>query len=299
MTTAAHACRNTANHERSYLVFGDLHGRILPAFALAQKWIRDHKTALSGILQVGDLGYFPDPIRLDKATKRHADRDPLELGAQWIAQPSADADLMFLNDNPPPPLWFIAGNHEDFDELNERMRQVTRQASDFEVDCYGHVWCIRDGFVVNLPGDLRVGGLWGIDNISPRARRGLAARGYIRARSATELAVSRFDVLLTHDSPRDAIFDGAGSELISDIIQMANPRFAFFGHYHGEGREVECDFKFTRAFHLAGFELRGTSGRAEIGSVGLLTWCGDDGEFEYLDDNWLRQFTRHNWRHWR
>ncbi|HEX5271729.1 MAG TPA: hypothetical protein VFW33_14625, partial [Gemmataceae bacterium] len=62
----------------TYLVFGDLHGRVLPAFRLARAWSREHAIALAGLLQVGDLGYFPDPARFDKATKRHAEKDPLE-----------------------------------------------------------------------------------------------------------------------------------------------------------------------------------------------------------------------------
>ena len=66
----------------TYLVFGDLHGRVLPAFRLAQAWSREHGVALDGLLQVGDLGYFPDPGRFDKATKRHAERDALEDGVQ-------------------------------------------------------------------------------------------------------------------------------------------------------------------------------------------------------------------------
>ncbi len=36
---------------------------------------------------------------------------------------------------------------------------------------------------------------------------------------------------------------------------------------------------------------------AEAGSVGLLTWDAGAGVFEYLNEAWLRGFTRHNWRH--
>ena len=59
----------------AYLVFGDLHGRILPAFRLASAWSREQGVRLSGILQVGDLGYFPDPSRLDKATLLTIERE--------------------------------------------------------------------------------------------------------------------------------------------------------------------------------------------------------------------------------
>jgi hypothetical protein len=279
-----------------YLVFGDLHGRILPAFRLATAWSREHGIALCGLLQVGDLGYFPDPGRLDKATRRHAERDPLELGAQWIAEPSQHADSIFLNGEP-LPMWFVAGNHEDYEALDACQSRGGTRANSFCVDAYERVWCIRDGQVVGLPGGLQVGGLWGIDDRSPRARRKVAPRCYIRPRSATELSVSRIDVLLAHESPRDAVFEGAGSELITEILVLAEPRFAFFGHYHGEGHQIEDHFGRSEVFHLAGFELRSERGCTEPGSVGLLTWDGDASRFEYLDPAWLRTFTRHNWKH--
>jgi hypothetical protein len=78
-----------------YLIFGDLHGRILPAFCLAMAWEREHGIRLDGLLQVGDLGYFPDPSRLDKATARHAAHDPMELGACLVAEPNREADAVF------------------------------------------------------------------------------------------------------------------------------------------------------------------------------------------------------------
>src|SRR5436305_2003854 len=86
-----------------YLIFGDLHGRILPAFQLASVWEREHGVRLAGLLQVGDLGYFPDPTRLDRATARHAAADPLELGACLIAEPSREADSVLRADEPAPP----------------------------------------------------------------------------------------------------------------------------------------------------------------------------------------------------
>src|SRR3954463_5131231 len=113
-----------------YLIFGDLHGRILPAFRLAMMWEREHGVRLDGLLQVGDLGYFPDPSRLDKATARHAAADPLELGACLIAEPTREADVVLNGeDGPTPPLWFTAGNHEDFEALATHERNGGRHAS--------------------------------------------------------------------------------------------------------------------------------------------------------------------------
>ena len=38
----------------TYLVFGDLHGRVLPAFALAAAWQREAGEPVAALLQVGD-----------------------------------------------------------------------------------------------------------------------------------------------------------------------------------------------------------------------------------------------------
>jgi hypothetical protein len=194
-----------------YLIFGDLHGRILPTFCLARRWEQQHDIRLDGLLQVGDLGYFPDLTRLDEATARHAADDPLELGTCLVVQPNREADEVFQGDDgPPPPLWFTAGNHEDFDALAEREQDGGRRSASFAVDAYGFVRCIRDGHVVTLPGPVQVGAVWGIDDEAPNARRRTPERGRSRGRSLTSLAGTGFDVLLSHDGPRDAVLAGSG-----------------------------------------------------------------------------------------
>lgn len=281
-----------------YLIFGDLHGRILPAFALALRWERDHGVRLDGLLQVGDLGYFPDPSRLDKATARHAAKDPLELGTFLLVATNPEADRFLLgSDGPAPPLWFTAGNHEDFIALAELEQGAGHRASSFAADAYGLVRGIRDGRIEELPGSLRVGALWGIDDKAPNARRGTPERARIRASAVTALGAASFDVLLSHDGPRDAVLPGSGSEGIGLLIERVRPSFAFFGHYgHHFGQVGDPDGR-ARVYQLAGFELRRRGGCAEAGSVGLLSWEDGAGAFEYLDESWLRGFTRHNWRH--
>jgi hypothetical protein len=135
--------------------------------------------------------------------------------------------------------------------------------------------------------------------VAPNARKKTLPRARIRPRSATNLAGSPCNVLLTHDGPRDAVFADSGSEDITALIGLAQPAFAFFGHYHTELRRIEGEFGATQVYHLAGLEMRGRDGHAEPGSVGVLTWDGErsSGEFSYLEDSWLRTFTRHNWRY--
>src|SRR5262249_32950572 len=132
----------------------------------------------------------------------------------------------------------------------------------------------------------------------PNARRNLPHRARIAARSVTALSCARFDFLLTHESPFDAMYPDAGSLGIDTIIHAAQPAFAFFGHYHVKGRLHEHDYGRTRVFHLRGLELRGRGGAAEEGSVGVLRWGeGAGGSFAYVHPDWLRTFTRHNWLH--
>lgn len=276
--------------ESIYLVFGDLHGRILPAFRLAAAWGREHDVRVEGILQVGDLGYFPDPGRLDKATRRHATADPLELGTTLVAEPSREADRVFAEEDTPPALWFTAGNHEDFDAL-----EALAYGDAFDVDAYRRVWCVRDGRVATLPDGLRVGALWGVDNQAPVRRRHLAPRACINTDNAVRLAYSRFDILLTHDSPRDAIIANAGSQDIVRVIQTARPKYAFFGHHKGKGQRIEGEFGDTQVYFMSGMELREAGQHAEEGSVGGLRWDGYAGSFAYLEAAWLRTFSRHNW----
>src|SRR5262249_47585545 len=153
-------------------------------------------------------------------------------------------------------------------------RGAGRGAGSFAVDAYGKLHCVRDGHVAVLPGGLRVEALWGIDDKAPHARRRIPPRGRIRRRAAAALSGASFDVLLAHESPRDAVLADSGSEDISSVLHCARPAFAFFGHYHGTGRQVEGDFGATRVYHLSHLELRS---RAEEGSVGVLTWDGGAG----------------------
>jgi hypothetical protein len=281
----------------TYLVFGDLHGRVLPAFQLARSWQREHGEKLDGLLQVGDLGYFPDVTRLDKATKRHAEKDPLELGVRDVVQRTRQADALFNDPETPPVLWFTAGNHEDHEVLESLVHGAGCTRNDFPVDYYQRVRCIRDGCVLPLPSGPRIGALWGIDDQAPNARRKTPPKGKINPRSATHLAFDSFDVLLTHEAPRDAIFPDSGSAEIRSIIEIAQPAFAFFGHYHTEGQLAECDFGKTQVFHMHGLEFRGEGHTAEDGSVGVLRWTATGGTFEYLPTSWLSTITRHNWQH--
>jgi hypothetical protein len=279
-----------------FLVFGDLHGRILPAFRFASYWTRCTGRSVTALLQVGDMGYFPDISRMDKASIRHAKDDPLELGAQDVATRTEIADRVF-DDDPhcPQGLWFTAGNHEDFDEL-ERFARAAGNQSDFAVDAYCRVRGIKDGAVHEFDCGLKTAAVWGVDGGGPNARQKLAPRGYIHENAVDRLTTQVFDVLLMHDAPEGAKREGYGSELLRTLIELTQPQFAFFGHYRGDGSRIEKDYGRTEVYHLAGFELRTRDGHPESGSIGVLEWEDAEGTFEFIPDEELKPFTRHNWK---
>jgi hypothetical protein len=80
---------------------GDIHG----AIDLLYKDVLLFEAALGvrfeWVLQVGDFGVWPDPSRIDKATKKHdgAGDFPVWFAGRWPA---------------PRKTLFIKGNHEDF-----------------------------------------------------------------------------------------------------------------------------------------------------------------------------------------
>lgn len=79
---------NSESPVRRLAVFGDLHGHVRLMYQLCRLWQMNHGVKLDGILQCGDLGFYPDPKAIDKATQRYASRDPEELGFGYVARES-------------------------------------------------------------------------------------------------------------------------------------------------------------------------------------------------------------------
>src|SRR3990172_2001935 len=60
-------------------VVGDVHGHLALLYAVLGRWQGETGRSIDLVLQVGDLGAFPD-ARVDRATNRHAARDHEERG---------------------------------------------------------------------------------------------------------------------------------------------------------------------------------------------------------------------------
>ncbi len=103
------------------------------------------------VLHVGDFGIWPDPERVDRATRAH--KGACEF-PRWFALRAAA----------PRPILFIAGNHEDFDSLGALQ-------GDQVLPGLRH---LRSGEATLLGGRLRVAGIGGCYDV---ARPGPASFG--------------------------------------------------------------------------------------------------------------------------
>jgi predicted phosphodiesterase len=197
---------------------GDVHGRLDRLAELVAGFEAHLGTPFDLLLQVGDLGAWPDHDKVDKATRRHGDAGDF---AAWRRDGRAW----------PRPGLFIKGNHEDFDFL-------ARHAGAEVLPGLRHL----PGAGVFEVGGLRIGGIGGNFSPSdwPREARNLRdrARRHYTHDEVGRLALQRFDVLLTHDAPADAPLRTRQrgyvipTEGLVDLPYRCGANLHLFGHHH-------------------------------------------------------------------
>ncbi|HHO51271.1 MAG TPA: hypothetical protein ENK18_10455 [Deltaproteobacteria bacterium] len=295
-----------------FAVFGDVHGRVALMLTLARRWQQEARLPLDGILQVGDMGAFPDHDRLDRSTRRYARHDPDELGFRDFLSPSPDA-VSLLSPPDTPPIVFCRGNHEDFGYLSQH-----REPS--PMDPWGKLWFVPDGQVlpwpIGAPELLRIGAFGAAAPLRPPAaeRRGRSARRSRRKADRAELSLSmgpRFrlkdlqrvlsaelgpiDVLLTHAGPLHPAWRG-GSPHLTRLAQALKPRVHLFGHHHQVvGPLSTPNGLLVGLEHLEFIE----DNTLRPGAWGILSLDGASARFEWVDRQtypWVARFTRFSWR---
>ncbi|MBX3251749.1 MAG: metallophosphoesterase [Myxococcales bacterium] len=212
------------------------------------------------LLHVGDFGVWPDPRRVDKATRRH---DGAGDFPRWF-ETKREA---------PRKTIFIKGNHEDFVWLDA---QPT-------TDILPGLHYLRNGATFDLTDDdgvIRIGGVGGCYGPTNYERRSASLQGYSK-RHYTQDEIERLaqvegiDVVLTHDAPAGVTFprhrqgDGwvSNARGLDVLLARARPRVCFFGHHHtrvdAEVSGVRCIGlnKVARPGNLVAFEM--TAGRRD------------------------------------
>jgi len=280
-------------------ILADVHGRILLAFKVVERYQRETGEHIDLILQCGDVGIFPDTTRLDNATKRHAELDGTELGfAEYFVEPrdEVEAVLSKLRCN----MICVRGNHEDHSHLDALENETDEPI--YPVDCYQRVWVMKTGEIFTAefgPQQLRVLGVGRVG--PPTGETDPTLPKYIQARERVRLSrldTRSFDVLLTHDARRDFIRPGIGMEEIGTILDNYRPVYHFFGHTGKPVREMVDQNGTTIASKLSDFEWEETD-RGQClkdGCLGILRWKSrEEQEYEVVAAQWLREYTPHTW----
>jgi hypothetical protein len=301
-------------------VFGDLHGRVLLAFHLAQRWEAEHGETLHLALSVGDIGVFRSLRHMEPTSRRWAMKYPEELGFSrffckfdlqtrtWSRHPLADEVL----DATRVELFFVPGNHEDhayLDELWTRFAPALDRPlvvdqdwhglamgkySDEDFSGYARVRCLPQWHPVELEGPF---------NEAAAASRVLKVRALSGVTPGTpEDAWSRSygdEVLLTHETFKgrlrgcDATHrrDDYGSQALRDHLMATAPAFHFFGHHHWYYPEVAIQNEqgtITRSIGLNQVFFRDQESTITQHCFGILRIAPDGAKrFEIVEDDWF------------
>lgn len=281
-------------------VVGDVHGHLALLYAILGRWQRESGWSIDLILQVGDLGAFAPDSPVDHATRRHADRDPEELGFSEFAGEQPPGTLL----DPRPPLVFIPGNHEDFPFLEERDRATRPEDAVYPVAQDGKILALRSGRVWTFDapdGPVRIAGVSGVAHRSHKKH--LHPMLHLRdedARRITERGSGSVDILASHERP--AGIEGAfrhdlgGSDTLRLLIEEVQPQLAFFGHYDWSGESLLGS---TRVVGLrsCGYVTH-RDWPVKRGGIALVEWSGSEATVDRLWTEWLESATRDTWRRW-
>lgn len=274
-------------------IFGDLHGKILLAYKLCQRWQKEHKKNLDLILQVGDLGVWPDPTKLDKATVRFVAEDEDELGFVDFANGSEALYNLFLSKDADvlPDIYFIKGNHEDFDFLGSL---AGKRHATTPIDAYHKINYISNGKVFTYAKGnehIQIGGIGGIDisTVSKKKEKDM----YFTDKEIQELSLNKeINILLTHHGSTTK--NNILSEKIYDLRDSIKPQYHFYGHLHKEAPILKENDTFLIQMNLLGF--RRESGVLTKQAFGILEWHDkNNNKFEFVEDEWIKEYTKYTW----
>lgn len=276
-------------------VLGDLHGHFTLALAVLSRYQKEAKKTLDFILQVGDLGAWPNPLyRIDKATSRFAKSDPDEISFPDYLDQREEYHLFkdpSKNSFVEAPFMFIKGNHEDFDflqgyELHRDEGSPAMITQDFFYIPNGR----RISFQIRGK-TISIAGLGGVEHASRSDDQG--AEFSLREVHALENLVD-VDVLLTHEPPQGVFGPTSGSNVVKDLIYHLSPTYHFCGHFHESGQKLDMGAVQSYQLNEVNFKKRDI---LNPGCIGILEWeSKENHDFSLLDAKWLKEITKKNYK---
>src|SRR5581483_5896407 len=213
---------------------GDVHGQVFHALAAVATWQIENGRRFDLLIQVGDVGAYPDPARMDAASRRYLAAEPSQGDFVRLLHASgARADrLRRLRRQFASPIYFVRGNHEDQEWL--RQLPIDQATGTAAVDPFDFFCFVPDGTVLRI-GDARIAFIGGAE-----ADEADDARIDSQAHQALlDLGVGAIDVLVTHDAPYGVSVgyygQTQGSRLVTQLIEQLQPTFHVAGHLGQHG----------------------------------------------------------------
>ncbi|WP_158301582.1 metallophosphoesterase family protein [Paenibacillus mesophilus] len=267
---------------------GDLHGRVLHSLAIMSKWQIQHKQKLDWIIQVGDFGAYPHPNDQLKQ-KRRIDLDPSQFDfSRYLRAEGKLADqLQYIRTHFARPVYFIRGNHEDFEWLAEISSRSSHPTE--SIDPFGLFAYVKDGTVIKTDGPT-IAFLGGVDNKIADSRS-IDEEAY---RKLTSYPRGEINILVTHDAPYGAIIneDGElrGSQMLLELIETIQPKYMIGGHFHHMNGPKTFGATTYLGLNLIIYHKADETGTVKPGSFALLDT--DNGELSFITDEWLSTFHK-------
>jgi Icc-related predicted phosphoesterase len=280
-------------------VFADVHGKVLLPFLMVKEFAEEYGESIDAILQCGDVGAFPDPEKLDKATLKHAKNNRDELGFFDDFTTPNDHTEAFLK-RLDVDMYCVRGNHEDHDFLDELEQRAGENAWAFPIDCYKRIFMLKSGVVMPFRVFGNTLNVLGIGRTGDRKNRteGRFIQDYERERIAEIIRQKpHIHVLLTHDTAQDMTEQGYGMKELRTVLDELVPEVHFFGHT-GKPYTVRLDNnELTQSVKIKELEFD-SEGQLPEGCMVILTFDDTDGKlsFEAVPKEFTDKFTESNWQ---
>lgn len=218
---------------------GDVHGCVYHCLAALLRLHRERP--LDAVIQVGDLGAWPDRARMfdaDPVSVWFTEDYPAQLDWFDLIDPQSvhGPDIVRARAALGRPIFFIRGNHDDAPWL-KCLEPGQEGASADPCDVFRF---LADATVIRL-GDVTVAFLGGIecDPSWPRKLReeiGMHAFDPEAVRRLEALEPGSVDLLITHDGPYGVTTNWRGmlqgAPTLTRLVAHLRPRWHVAGHYH-------------------------------------------------------------------
>lgn len=268
---------------------GDIHGRIFHTIAALIMWQTKYKEKLDMIIQVGDFAAYPNPDE-ELLKDKFIQQDPTELDfSKYInANGKLKEDLRYASSYLKCPIYFLRGNHEDFEWLKLISNDGNIIAN---VDDYNLVQYVPDGKVMEVNG-IKVAFLGGIET-AEREERSINEDIYNEL--IDKYKSREIDILVTHDAPYGVAigFKGQvqGSKKITKLVEILQPKFLIAGHYHHMIGPQHIENTMYLGLSILVPPLRkDESRRVQPGSIAILDTKNND--LKFVTDDWMSSIDK-------